>query len=205
MVVRWRRCGRATSDGGTSDERRATGARARATGARARGHERRATGARATNGAARATSDERAAGRSNDDHCSKRAGFASVRAGTVFSAGIGQLPCPTNPPAPVGWSYWKGKVSPALSAFAIEVECHPAIFAMGSFVQALIEEQFVGARVEWHDFKARPECAVAFAARACSTPRSLVERGSSFIRGSARSARREQRGFTTDRDQLCAR
>ena len=66
---------------------------------------------------------------------------------------IGQMPCPNNPPPPVGWSYWKGRVSPALVAFASSVEFKPADFAMGSFVQALIDDQLVAARVEWHDFQ----------------------------------------------------
>ncbi|HEY3254617.1 MAG TPA: peptidoglycan-binding domain-containing protein [Polyangiaceae bacterium] len=71
----------------------------------------------------------------------------------ITAHSIGQLPCPSNPPAPIGWAYWQGGVSPALSAFASSVEFRPADFAMGSFVQAVIAQQLVAARVEWHDFQ----------------------------------------------------
>jgi hypothetical protein len=71
----------------------------------------------------------------------------------ITAHAVGQLPCPTNPPPPVGWSYWKGRVSSALVAFASSVEFAPAEFAMGSFVQSLIDGQLVAARVEWHDFQ----------------------------------------------------
>jgi peptidoglycan hydrolase-like protein with peptidoglycan-binding domain len=71
----------------------------------------------------------------------------------ITAHAIGQLPCPNNPPPPVGWSYWKGRVSPALVAFASSVEFKPADFAIGSFVQALVDDQLVAARVEWHDFQ----------------------------------------------------
>jgi peptidoglycan hydrolase-like protein with peptidoglycan-binding domain len=68
---------------------------------------------------------------------------------------VGQLPCPANPPPPVGWAYWTGAVSAELTAFAIEVENDPKRFPMGAFVQAVRGQQRVAARVEWHDYKGR--------------------------------------------------
>jgi peptidoglycan hydrolase-like protein with peptidoglycan-binding domain len=65
----------------------------------------------------------------------------------------GQLPCPNNPPPPVGWVYWKGNVPAPVGALAVKVEYTPAQFPMGSFVQALISGQSVAARVEWHNFQ----------------------------------------------------
>lgn len=65
----------------------------------------------------------------------------------------GQLPCPNNPPPPVGWVYWRGHVPPAAGKLAVRVEFAPAQFPMGSFVQASLEGQLVAARVEWHDFQ----------------------------------------------------
>ncbi len=65
----------------------------------------------------------------------------------------GHLPCPRNPPPPVGWVYWKGNVPHAVGELAVKVEYAPAQFPMGSFVQALIGGQIVAARVEWHDFQ----------------------------------------------------
>jgi len=65
----------------------------------------------------------------------------------------GQLPCPNNPAPPVGYTYWKGGVSPAVQAFASKVEGHAADFPMGSFVQTTIDGVVVAARVEWHDFQ----------------------------------------------------
>jgi peptidoglycan hydrolase-like protein with peptidoglycan-binding domain len=65
----------------------------------------------------------------------------------------GQLPCPSNPPPPVGWAYWKGNVPHHVGDLANKVEYAPAKFPMGSFVQALIGGQLVAARVEWHDFQ----------------------------------------------------
>jgi hypothetical protein len=68
---------------------------------------------------------------------------------------IGQLPCPSNPPAPDGWAYWTGAVPAALTAFASEVENDDARFPLGCFVQAVRADQRVAARVEWHNFKGR--------------------------------------------------
>jgi peptidoglycan hydrolase-like protein with peptidoglycan-binding domain len=65
----------------------------------------------------------------------------------------GHLPCPRNPPPPVGWVYWKGNVPKAAGDLAVKVEFAPAQFPMGSFVQALVGGQCVAARVEWHDFQ----------------------------------------------------
>ena len=68
---------------------------------------------------------------------------------------VGQLPCPPNPAPPVGWAYWTGAVSADLSAFATQIENDPKQFPMGSFVQAVRDQQRVAARVEWHDYKGR--------------------------------------------------
>lgn len=66
---------------------------------------------------------------------------------------VGVLPCPKNPPPPVGWVYWKGPVPPALGDLAVKVQSHPADFPMGAFAQALVVGVRVAARVEWHDFQ----------------------------------------------------
>jgi hypothetical protein len=66
---------------------------------------------------------------------------------------IGRVPCPKNPPPPVGWVYWKGSVPELVGKFAVKVEFTPAEFPLGSFVQTLIAGQLVGARVEWHDYQ----------------------------------------------------
>lgn len=66
---------------------------------------------------------------------------------------IGALPVPRNPPPPVGWTYWRGDVTKALSQMAIKVQTTSAEFPLGSFVQALVGEQLVAARVEWHDYQ----------------------------------------------------
>jgi peptidoglycan hydrolase-like protein with peptidoglycan-binding domain len=68
---------------------------------------------------------------------------------------IGVLPCPKNPPPPVGWAYWKGPVSAALAKLAVEVETDATRFPMSSFVQATRDGQRVAARVEWHDLKGK--------------------------------------------------
>jgi hypothetical protein len=65
----------------------------------------------------------------------------------------GVLPCPNNPAPPVGWTYWKGQVPAPVGQLAVKVEFTAAQFPMGSFVQALIDGQLVGARVEWHDYQ----------------------------------------------------
>jgi hypothetical protein len=67
----------------------------------------------------------------------------------------GVLPCPHNPPPPVGWAYWKGPVPSGLAALAVKVEDHADEFPMSSFVQALVDGQLVAARVEWHDFQGK--------------------------------------------------
>ncbi|HET7539040.1 MAG TPA: peptidoglycan-binding domain-containing protein [Polyangiaceae bacterium] len=66
---------------------------------------------------------------------------------------VGQQPCPSNPPPPVGWAYWTGAVPELAGKFAVKVETTPGEFPMGSFVQALIDGRLVAARVEWHDFQ----------------------------------------------------
>jgi hypothetical protein len=61
--------------------------------------------------------------------------------------GVG-LPCPSNPPPPAGWAYWTGGVTPALSVWAVQMrDAHP----IGTFIQAWIDGQLVGARIEYHD------------------------------------------------------
>jgi len=68
---------------------------------------------------------------------------------------IGALPCPKNPPPPVGWEYWKGPVSHRLVDFAEMIRDDSVRFPMGAFAQAVIEGELIGARVEWHDLKGR--------------------------------------------------
>ena len=65
----------------------------------------------------------------------------------------GVLPCPINPPPPVGWVYWQGPVPQPVGELAVKVEFAPARFPMGSFVQALIDGRRIAARVEWHDYQ----------------------------------------------------
>lgn len=72
---------------------------------------------------------------------------------TDHKAGV--LPCPRNPPPPVGWTYWTGPVTAALGELAVEIENDPATYPMGSFVQAVRGGIRVAARVEWHDFQGK--------------------------------------------------
>jgi hypothetical protein len=66
---------------------------------------------------------------------------------------VGKLPCPSNPPPPVGWGYWKGSVPQSMVQLAVKVEGNAVDFPIGSFVQASIAGQRVAARVEWHDYQ----------------------------------------------------
>lgn len=70
---------------------------------------------------------------------------------TNHQAGV--LPCPPNPPPPVGWAYWRGPVPAALNELATKVEFTPAEYPMGAFVLAERGGQSVAARVEWHTFQ----------------------------------------------------
>jgi peptidoglycan hydrolase-like protein with peptidoglycan-binding domain len=72
---------------------------------------------------------------------------------TNHQAGV--LPCPRNPPPPVGWTYWRGPVPASLNELAAQIENDPARFPMGSFVQAIRSGNRVAARVEWHDFQGK--------------------------------------------------
>jgi peptidoglycan hydrolase-like protein with peptidoglycan-binding domain len=68
----------------------------------------------------------------------------------------GVLPCPSNPPPPVGWTYTKGgEVTSALGDFAQKVLGDRKAYPMGAFVQARIDGQTVAARVEWHNFQGK--------------------------------------------------
>lgn len=60
----------------------------------------------------------------------------------------GRLPCPGNPPPPVGWEYWKERVTNALTELAAEI-LH-GTYPIGTFVQKKVGDKLVGARVEWH-------------------------------------------------------
>jgi hypothetical protein len=66
---------------------------------------------------------------------------------------IGVLPCPNNPPPPIGWVYWKGAVPALAGKLAADMLHDSAQYPMGCFVQTLIGGQLVGARVEWHDLQ----------------------------------------------------
>ena len=63
------------------------------------------------------------------------------------------LPCPDNPPPPIGWLYWKGLLPPHAGEFANRVEYTPAEYPMGTFVQTTLGDQRIAARVEWHDYQ----------------------------------------------------
>lgn len=67
----------------------------------------------------------------------------------------GKLPCPSNPPPPVGWTYWRGPVPSPLNDLAAQIENDSVRFPMGSFVQAVRSGMRVAARVEWHDFQGK--------------------------------------------------
>lgn len=65
---------------------------------------------------------------------------------------IGELPCPANPPPPDGWEYVKANHKNPKGALDLCVKMlyDPAHYPMGAFVQAHINGELVGARVEWH-------------------------------------------------------
>ena len=63
---------------------------------------------------------------------------------------IGELPCPTNPPPPAGYQYFRRAVTPELTEFATRVLRDAANYPIGSFVQTAIGGEPVAARVEWH-------------------------------------------------------
>lgn len=63
---------------------------------------------------------------------------------------VGVLPCPANPPPPVGWKYWKRSVRAGLVQLATEMLHDAQRFGMGAFVQSVIDGELIGARVEWH-------------------------------------------------------
>jgi hypothetical protein len=64
---------------------------------------------------------------------------------------VGVLPCPANPPPPVGWAYWIGPVLHEGGELAVKMLHDPKTFPMGSFVQMFVRGSLVGARVEWHN------------------------------------------------------
>jgi hypothetical protein len=63
---------------------------------------------------------------------------------------IGALPCPNNPPPPVGWAYREGDVPGAARRLAATMLHDATAYPMGCFVQARLDGALVGARVEWH-------------------------------------------------------
>ncbi len=60
--------------------------------------------------------------------------------------GVG-LPCPGNPPPPAGWAYWTSPVTAALTAWAVQMR---NAYPIGTFIQAWVGGQLVGARIEYH-------------------------------------------------------
>jgi|SRR5882724_2425514 len=66
----------------------------------------------------------------------------------------GTLPCPNNPPPPVGWSYWKGHVPHGGVALAVEMQGDRETYPMGTFLQTRLEGELVSLRVEWHNVRA---------------------------------------------------
>lgn len=67
---------------------------------------------------------------------------------------IGVLPCPKNPPPPVGWEYVKGNhFPPAAGKLAADMLHDAEHYPMGTFLQTLIDGELLGARVEWHDLQ----------------------------------------------------
>jgi hypothetical protein len=66
---------------------------------------------------------------------------------------VSVLPCPPNPPPPVGWAYWNHSVRAGLVALATKMLHDGPDYPMGSFVQEWVDGELVAARVEWHDFQ----------------------------------------------------
>ncbi len=73
------------------------------------------------------------------------------RVDTEHRAGV--LPCPNNPPPPVGWEYWKGPIPNGGASFAGVILRDSQTFPMGAFVQTHLDGMLVGARVEWHNLQ----------------------------------------------------
>jgi len=67
----------------------------------------------------------------------------------------GQLPCPPNPPPPVGWAYWTGKVPQAAGQLAVDMLNDQETYPMGTFLQFLLNGELMGIRVEWHPIRMR--------------------------------------------------
>ena len=63
----------------------------------------------------------------------------------------GVLPCPPNPPPPLGWEYWRGSMRQSQVDLAVQMLKDREQYPMGSFVQCVLDDQWFGARVEWHD------------------------------------------------------
>lgn len=63
-------------------------------------------------------------------------------------------PCPSNPPPPAGWKYWAGALPPGGGELAVRMRDDKQNFPMGCFVQAWLDGELVGARVEWHAVQA---------------------------------------------------
>lgn len=62
--------------------------------------------------------------------------------------GVGVSPCPTNPPVPVGWAYWTNQpMTPSLPAWAVNMRNS---YPIGTMIQAYVDGNLVGARVEYH-------------------------------------------------------
>jgi hypothetical protein len=66
----------------------------------------------------------------------------------TYKAGV--LPCSKNPPPPVGWKYWKGRVPKGGTALAVSIRDDQVTYPMGSFVQTHLDGKLVAARVERH-------------------------------------------------------
>jgi len=72
---------------------------------------------------------------------------------TTHALGEG-LPCPPNPPPPVGWHYWRGREVPAKAGqLALQMRNNPKYYPMGAFLQTYCNGELIGARVEWHSIQ----------------------------------------------------
>lgn len=67
----------------------------------------------------------------------------------------GVLPCPSNPPPPDGWQYWKGPLPTGGAQFATTLLHDSTAYPIGCFVQTRLGGRLIGARVEWHDLQGR--------------------------------------------------
>lgn len=79
--------------------------------------------------------------------------LVSVDPRVVTNHAPGQLPCPNNPPPPIGWKFLRDGHVPAEGVkLAVELANNSTKYPMGTFVQMYFGELLFAARVEWHSY-----------------------------------------------------